>query len=498
MNSVFINGQWVASENSGTFHAYNPLTGDTVGEDFPVSSWADCEKAMLAAAEADEECRDWPAARFADFIEAYVEEIIARTDDLVETAHQETGLPAEGRLRNGELQRTINQLKLAAEACRSEQWKEPVTDEANGLFARQESLGPALLIGPNNFPYAYNSIAGGDFAAAVAAGNPVIAKSHPLHPNTSRIFAEAVEVAMKKTDMPSGFVQMLYHMEPEDGLNMIRDSHIAAVSFTGGKPAGMAIKQAADESGTPVYLEMSSLNPVFLHPNALKERASDIAGEFLGSNFLGCGQFCTNPGLLVAIDNEDLAAFLSAVTENYSEADPGVMLSSGGVESYHGALQKIKNSGAEVLCTRAANSGAGAWPEATLLKISGSQFLEAPSEFQEEAFGPSSLVVAVESIDQMVEVATLLHGNLTAGQYIASNGEDDETARHMVSILRRKAGRLLVNRMPTGVAVSPAMNHGGPYPATGHPRFSAVGFPASIARFTKLTCYDHVPENLRA
>ena len=360
-------------------------------------------------------------------------------------------------------------------------------------------IGPVVVFGPNNFPFAFNGIAGGDFAAAIAAGNPVIAKGHSCHPETTRIFAEAAVAAAGKTNMPAALVQMIYRTSHEDGYRLVSDSRIAASGYTGARHTGLKLKAAADAAGKPFYAELSSINPVYVLSGALAERADAIADEFTGSCLMGTGQFCTNPGLVVLPAGEAADSFVSTVAERFGNAPVGTMLSEGVRRSFGEGVETLQKAGAELVTGGQPGGGAGVSFSNTLLKVSGSRFLEDPEAFQTEAFGNGSLFVLADSTQQMVAVAESLEGNLTGCIYSDTNGADDDTYSAVEPALRTKVGRLLNDKMPTGVAVSAAMNHGGPYPSTSHPGFTAVGMPTAVTRFAALYCYDNVrPERLPA
>ena len=304
VHPVLLNGCWAKSQATTTFQAVNPTTEETLPGVFPVSPWDEIDAMLQIAADTSREMRGWPGSRFADFLEVYANEIEARADLLVETAHAETALPKSPRLKDGELPRTTNQLRQAAQSARTESWRVPTIDTAAGLRSMLGAMGPVVVFGPNNFPYAYNGIAGGDFAAAIAAGNPVIAKGHPCHPETTRIFAEAAVAAIHATGMPSGLVQLIYRTSHEDGVRLVSDHRIGAVGYTGARHTGLKLKAAADGAGKPIYLELSSINPVYMLSGALKERTASIADEFAGSCLMATGQFCTNPGLVVVPTGE--------------------------------------------------------------------------------------------------------------------------------------------------------------------------------------------------
>ena len=239
VHSVLVGGKRISYAGSKTFQAVNPATGEALPGEYPVSPWPEIERAIQAAAAASKEMHGWPGERFAAFLERYAARIEARKADLVQQAHLETALPAEGRLGNTELPRTINQLKSAAAAARSESWRCPTIDSKSNIRSQFAAIGPVVVFGPNNFPYAFNGISGGDFAAAVAAGNPVIAKAHPSHPGTSRIFAEEALEAAKETKMPAGFVQMIYRTEHADGAKLVSHPLIGATGYTGGRHTGL-------------------------------------------------------------------------------------------------------------------------------------------------------------------------------------------------------------------------------------------------------------------
>lgn len=487
-----MNGQWVESGSGQLFRAVNPSTQEEIPRDFPVSPWEEIDRVLSLAAEASREMRNLPGSRVAEFLEAYANEIEKRADALVAAAHEETGLPVSPRLADVELPRTTGQLRQAAAAARSEAWREPTIDTATGIRSMKGPIGPVVVFGPNNFPFAFNGIAGGDFAAAIAAGNPVIAKGHSCHPETTRLFAEAALAAIEATAMPKALVQLIYRTSHEDGYRLVSDSRVGACGYTGARGTGLKLKEAADAVGNPIYLELSSVNPVFILDGVLQGGVDSMADEFAGSCLMGAGQFCTNPGMVVVSGNDAGQQFTTAVAERFDAATPGTMLSEGVRRSFGESIEILQNAGAELVAGGQPGGGTGVSFGNTLLKVNGSDFLKQPEVFQTEAFGNGSLFVLAESVDQMVEIAGHLEGNLTGCIYSDPDGSDDASYDQLEPTLRTRVGRLLNDKMPTGVAVSPAMNHGGPFPATGHPGFTAVGIPASIPRFAALYCYDNV------
>lgn len=499
LQPILLDGRWVAASTpTGGFRAFDPSRKlELDAHDFPISGWDDLDAMLDAGQRAATEMARLPGERIAAFLEAYAAGIEARAEALIESAHRETGLPVEPRLRTAELPRTTGQLRQAARAARDGGWARPTLDTANNLRSMHGPLGgPVLVFGPNNFPFAFNGIAGGDFAAAIAAGNPVIAKAHPAHPYTSLLLAQAAAEAVQASGLPSGAVQMFFHTGNALGLRAVADPRTAAVAFTGSRPAGMAIKAAADAAGKPAYLEMSSVNPVFVLPGALAERGAAIAAELAGSCAMGAGQFCTRPGVAALAPGGHTDAFVREMQRLTEATAAGVLLTARAPESVGEAVAALRAAGAELLAGGGiAADAAGYGFQPTLLKVSGSRFLESPRQLQNEAFGQVCLLVLAESQEQLLRIAQALEGNLTGTLYSDTAGADDALYDALAPVLRTRVGRLINDRMPTGVAVSPAQNHGGPYPATGHPAFTAVGIPASLLRFSALHSYDNVRQH---
>ena len=498
-HKVLIAGQWRESDATGTFQAEDPRAATAIAEDYPVSSWAECAAALDAAVEAFGQLRHRTPEQIATFLETFADRIEKRSAEICELASRETALPVEPRLASGELPRTVNQLRQAATAARESSWCQPTIDTATGIRSCYAAIGPVAVFGPNNFPLAFGSVSGGDFAAAIAAGNPVIGKANSMHPGTTRLLAEEASLAAADTGMPAGIVQLIYRMSHEDGEKLAGDPRLAAIGYTGSRHAGLKLKAAADAVGKPIYLELSSVNPVVLLPGALEERGDEIATDFAGSCLMGTGQFCTNPGLVIVQDGPAADRFVEQVAGKFGDQTPGTLLSQSGQKGLAGAVETLVAAGATVVCGGTVGGGEGYSYANTILQISGERFLANPVELQTEAFGNCSLVVRVASIDEAAAVAGVLEGNLTGCIYSASDGNDDGAYDLVAPVLRQRVGRLLNDKMPTGVAVCPAMNHGGPYPATGHPGFTAVGIPGSIVRFAMLQCFDNVrPHRLPA
>ena len=489
---ILIAGQWRAAKAGGSFHAENPATGEMLPDEFPISTWADCDDALSAAVAAADILRATPPEQIAKFLTRFAERIEARKSELVEIAHAETGLPKSPRLADVELPRTTGQLRQAAAAALEGSWAMPTIDTKLNFRSMLAPLGPVWVFGPNNFPFAFNSIAGGDFAAAIAAGNPVIAKANTSHPGTSRLLAEEAFAAVTETGLPPATVQLIYRTSHADGERLAADPRTGALAYTGSRNAGLKLKAAADKAGRPIYLELSSVNPVLILPGALAERGAKIVEEFTGSCLMGTGQFCTSPSFVVLFASEATEQFIAAVKEKLEATPPTPLLSSGVQCSLNESVKMLRAAGAELVCGGSPIPAPGCRFANTLLRVSGEKFLAEPEKLQTEAFGNASLFVIARDVAQAAEVLNHLEGNLTGCVYSDASGSDDALYGKLSPLLRTRVGRLLNDKMPTGVAVSAAMNHGGPFPATGHPGFTAVGIPASLRRFAALHCYDNV------
>ena len=489
---VWIAGTWREASGSGTFNAQNPATGDTLPAEYPTSTWADCDAALDAAVAAAHILRTVSGEAIASFLEGYAAAIEANVDAIVAMANAETGLPIKPRLQDVEIPRTTTQLRQAAAAAREGSWQAAVLDTKANIRSHFAPIGPVVVFGPNNFPFAFNGISGGDFAAAIATGCPVIAKAHPLHPGTSRLLAECAFRALAASSLPPATVQLLYNVSNDDGLRLVGDFRLGATSFTGSRNGGMALKRAAEASAIPIYLEMSSLNPIVLLPGAVTERGEKLATELADSCLAASGQFCTSPNLILAVASDEAEALAGKLAEILASRMPGPLLSHGGLKGLAAGVKSLIEAGAMAVTGAEAAEGDGFRYKNTLLRVSADGFLAEREKLQHEAFGNATLLVTAADVKQLVQVLAALEGNLTGSIYSSTTGADDALYPAVAAALRFRVGRLLNDKMPTGVALSPAMNHGGPFPSTSHPGFTAVGIPRSLLRFGALQCYDNV------
>ncbi|MFT7776072.1 aldehyde dehydrogenase (NADP(+)) [Roseateles sp.] len=496
---ALINGQPVRG-NGRAFQAFDPSRNEAIGPDFNAVDIAQVEQACALAGAAFDGFRATSDHERADFLEQIAAQILALGDELIVRAMAETGLP-RARLE-GERGRTMNQLKLFAELLREGSWQDARIDTAlpqrtpprPDLRLRYVGVGPVAVFGASNFPLAF-SVAGGDTAAALAAGCPVVVKAHSAHPGTSELVGRAVVEAVKVSKLPAGVFALLTGSGHGIGDTLVRHPAIQAVGFTGSRSGGTALMAtaAARPQPIPVYAEMSSINPVILLPRALSQRGADIATGFAASLTMGVGQFCTNPGLVLGIAGADFDRFAAAAAEALKPVPAATMLTPGIASAYQRGEDQLAAQAQVDALVRGQSGGCLGAP--SLFKTTGAAFL-ANHAMSAEIFGPASLLVACRDLAELLAVIEGLEGQLTATLQLQDDDEADlAAARTLLPALERKVGRILANGYPTGVEVSTAMVHGGPFPATSDGRSSSVGT-AAIQRFLRPVSYQNLPRAL--
>jgi NADP-dependent aldehyde dehydrogenase len=493
-----IDGQ--SSETVGTaFNGVDPASGANLEPVYHCASPADVDRAANLAEEAFVACRKLSGREKARFLRSIADGIEAIVPELVERANRETALP-EARLK-GESGRTINQLRLFAQVIEEGSWVNARIDPAqpdrkplprSDIRSMMKPLGPVAVFGASNFPLAF-SVAGGDTAAAFAAGNPVIVKAHHAHPGTSEMVGQVIARSVLECGLPSGVFALLFGAGSEIGAALVDHPKVKAVGFTGSLSAGKALMQraAARPEPIPCFMEMSSVNPLFVLPEALHTRGAQIAAGLFGSFTLGVGQFCTKPGLVYLPRNSDADALVAEVKALVGKASPSPMLTEGILKSYRsGIAGRQAHAQVSTIAQASSNSAGSSYAAPVLMQIDAEDLLGNP-ELATEVFGPSALVIRYDSREQLIELAGSIEGQLTA----TLHGTDADLAAFadLVAILERKAGRLIVNGFPTGVEVCHAMVHGGPYPATSDSRATSVGT-YSIYRFVRPVCYQDFPQ----
>lgn len=486
------------------FHGTDAATGQIARQGFSEASLEDVADAAEAAAAAAPAIAALSLEQRAAFLEACANAIEAIGDPLITTAMVETGLP-QARLE-GERGRTVGQLRLFASEVRRGDWLDVTIDQAlpdrvpprADLRRMNVPLGPVAVFGASNFPLAF-SVAGGDSASAWAAGCPVIVKGHPAHPSTGELVARAIAAAAASCGVPPAIFSYLPGRTHAVGTALVADSRIKAVAFTGSRQGGLALAAvaAARAEPIPVYAEMSSVNPVFLLPDALATRAEALATGFIGSLTLGAGQFCTNPGLVIGLAGADFDRFAAAASDALAGVTPSPMLTPDIARHFaDGVAAMAAQAGVTMIGASAA--AAGSLPtsrSAALFVTRAAQFIE-NAALQAEMFGAAALLIACDDIAEMQALIGALEGQLTATiHFNADDATDAALAAQLLGPLANRAGRLLANGWPTGVEVAPAMVHGGPWPATSDSRTTSVGTLA-MTRFLRPVCYQDFPPAL--
>jgi alpha-ketoglutaric semialdehyde dehydrogenase len=489
-------GKWVGA-GAKTFSNSNPATGEKLTPIFHEASDDEVQRAATEAATAFDIFSQTTAEQRADFLRRIAEEINNLGDELIQRAKAETALP-EARL-TGERARTTGQLIMFAELIREGSWVEATVDRAipdrkplpkADLRRMLIALGPVVVFSASNFPLAF-SVAGGDTASALAAGNPVIVKAHRGHPGTSELVARAVQKAVEACGMPAGVFSMLQGTG-EMGLKLVRHPVVKAVGFTGSLRGGRALFDAASArpEPIPVYAEMGSINPVFVLPGALQSKGAAIAEALMQSVTLGVGQFCTNPGLVFAMRGNAFSEFAGKASE-LARKFSGTMLTRDICSRYRESVDKAATVGGVKTSGKPSTTAESSDAAAVVMETDAEIFLKEQA-LHEEIFGPATLLVNCGSPAELEVIARSLPGQLTA----TIHGTEEDLAQHqnLIRILQQKAGRILVNGFPTGVEVCPSMQHGGPYPATTDARSTSVGT-AAIKRFVRPVCFQNFPQS---
>lgn len=488
-------GNRVSNKGQNTFHAYSAAEFKMLEEKFYSATEEEVKEAVALAKTAFSNYNNISGAKKAEFLETIAQEIINLGDELVKTAMAESALP-EGRII-GERGRTVNQIKMFAALLRDGSWVEATIDTAipdreplpkSDIRKYRQAVGPVVVFGASNFPLAF-STAGGDTASALASGCPVIVKSHPSHPGTGELVASAIIKAAEKTSMPNGVFSFLNDSGYKVGAQLVTNPDIKSVAFTGSHSGGKALLDLANgrKEPIPVFAEMGSTNPVFILPEKMKLEAESIAAGLAGSITMGVGQFCTNPGLVIAIENEGLETFISSLSAKIKESDPGKMLNKGIEQNYNSKRKEmLKAKGITLEGNAAEIKGLG---NPTVVSVSAEDFISNP-DLHQEIFGPFSLIVKCKNNNEMLLAAKQLEGQLTA----TFQAEVNEFSKYseLINIVKDKVGRIIFNGFPTGVEVCSSMNHGGPYPATTDSRFTSVGTDA-IKRFTRPIAFQDWP-----
>ncbi|MGE5206950.1 MAG: aldehyde dehydrogenase (NADP(+)) [Chlamydiota bacterium] len=492
-------GSRLASAPGREFHAINPADGSQLPPAYHSASLEGLESAACLAAEAFPVYSRMSGKARAAFLRSIAAHIEAIAEPLVARAMQETALPA-ARLQ-GETARTCSQLRLFADLVQEGSWVGARIDPAlpdrkplprPDVRSMLRPLGTVAVFAASNFPIAF-SVAGGDTASALAAGNPVIVKAHAAHPGTSELVGRAVREAVREHSLPEGVFSLLFDATFEIGTALVKHPVIKAVGFTGSRTGGQALMAAAASrpDPIPVFAEMSSVNPVFILPRAMRERGEQIAAGLHGSMTLGAGQFCTKPGLVLLAADDLARKFVVKLSEMVSSPASFTLLTPGIQSAYSkGVAGRSQAGSVHKLAEGPAAAGGGCSASAAVFQTNAETFLK-DTCLGEELFGPSTLLINYSTRDQLLELARGLEGHLTAT--VHGTEQDLADYRDLVEILETKVGRIIFNGFPTGVEVCHAMVHGGPWPATSDSRTTSVGTLA-ILRFARPICFQGFPQ----
>jgi len=480
-------------------YATNPVTGDRLEPGFIPATEHEVDLAAQLAAQAFQMYRHTSGRERGAFLRTIAARIEAMTGEIVERAGQETALPP-ARLQS-ETARTCYQLRLFAQVAEEGSWVNARIDHADpdrkplpkpDIRSMLRPLGPVVVFGASNFPLAF-SVAGGDTASALAGGNTVMVKAHAAHPGTGELVGRAIQESVRECGWPEGIFSLLFGSGSAIGTALMKHPLVRAGGFTGSRTAGRILMDVAASRPEPIpfYAEMSSTNPVFLLPGALRERAENIAAGLHSSFTLGAGQFCTKPGIIFLPQGANAEPFARKLRELVAASTPFHLLTHAIHSSYRSAIAGRKaHEGVTTVAEGTAPSSAGFIANAALFETDAQSFLG--SDLESEIFGPSTLLVREANRDQILAIARSLEGHLTAT--IHGTEEDLQDFADLVAILETKVGRLIFNGFPTGVEVTHAMVHGGPYPSTSDGRSTSVGTQA-IFRFTRLVCYQGFPDS---
>ncbi|MDB4293121.1 aldehyde dehydrogenase (NADP(+)) [Maribacter sp.] len=493
-------GSRLSGNGAKTYHTFNPLLNIENSQEFIEASTEEINEAVFLASDAYFTYNQKSGLEKAAFLNAIADGILELEDTLIPTYCSESGLP-EGRAK-GERGRTIGQLRAFAALLEEGSWVDATIDTAMpdrvpapkpDLRKMLVPLGPVVVFGASNFPLAF-STAGGDTAAALAAGCPVIVKSHPMHSGTGELVAGAIIKAAQATGMPNGVFSNLNSSGIEVGVQLVKHPQVKAVGFTGSMKGGRALFDLAAQRDEPipVFAEMGSINPVIMLPEALSNRTDELASTYAGSITVGSGQFCTNPGLLLAIKSDALTSFINRLSEEIIKIEPSCMLHPNIIGAYEKNKQNIVAHSGLVVAADYSSDVSVNHARQAIVTVEGRTFLENTSLHQ-EVFGPFSMVVECADADELQKLISNLEGQLT-GTIIS---DSDEIAKYpyVIAALQNRVGRIIFNGVPTGVEVCPAMQHGGPYPASTDSRFTAVGT-QSIKRWVRPFSFQDWPDQL--
>ncbi|MBM1106878.1 aldehyde dehydrogenase (NADP(+)) [Aurantibacter crassamenti] len=487
-----------SATGSKTYKTFDPKLNLETEWTFTEATAEEIDNAVSEASSAFKLYSATSATEKANFLRVIAQEIEALGDTLIQTYMKESGLP-EGRAK-GERGRTMGQLNAFAALLEEGSWVDATIDTAQpnrepmpkvDLRKMLVPIGPIVVFGSSNFPFAF-STAGGDTASALAAGCPVIVKSHPMHAATGEMVASAVLRAVEKSGMPNGVFSNLNSSGIEVGQQLVMHPKVKGVGFTGSIKGGTALYRLANQRDEPipVFAEMGSINPVIALPSALTEKGDDWAKNYAGSITLGAGQFCTNPGLILGIKSSSLDNFIKVLGTSIEELEPFCMLHPNIYNGFENGKKELSSQGGVDVVAEYSAEAAPNYAKQKVLTVNGANFLK-NTKLHQEVFGPFSVVVRCEDATQLAEIIEKLEGQLTGT--ILGSKEEISSHSAIVTALQGRVGRIIFNGVPTGVEVCPSMHHGGPFPASTDSRFTSVGTSA-IKRWVRPVAFQNWPQ----
>ena len=493
-------GNSLSSKGKVIFKTFNPKLNQNNECDFTEATVDEVNKAANLAYNAFLEYKNVDSEKKSNFLNIIVEQLLLIEDDIVKVYCSETGLP-EGRAK-GELGRTVGQLRAFSDLLKKGDWVNASIDTADlhriplpkpDLRKMSIPLGPVVVFGASNFPLAY-STAGGDTASALAAGCSVIVKSHPMHAGTGELVSSAIIEAVKITGMPDGIFSNINSSGIQTGIDLVNNHLVKAVGFTGSLNAGRSLLNLANkrDEPIPIFAEMGSVNPVIILPEILQNDCDSIAANYAKSITLGSGQFCTNPGIIIGLKSDIFTQFVNSLSSSILDISPSCMLHPNILKNFEKNKNKLISSNSVKVVADFKPSTKPNYSSQALALVGGLDFIN-NRDLQEEIFGPFSLIVECEDMQQLKSVVKQMSGQLT-GTILASNNEMSLN-KDLIDILKERVGRIIFNGVPTGVEVNASMLHGGPYPASTDSRFTAVGV-KSIDRWVRPLSYQDFPNEL--
>ena len=491
-------GNTLSAEGNKNYQTFDPKLNRQNDWTFTEATKEEIDNAVELASEAFKVYRELANSKKATFLRAIAQEIEALGDDLIQIYMKESGLP-EGRAK-GERGRTMGQLNAFAALIDEGSWVDATIDTAQpdrqpmpkvDLRKMSMPIGPIVVFGSSNFPLAF-STAGGDTASALAAGCPVVVKSHPMHAGTGELVSTAILKAVEKTGMPNGVFSNLNSSGIEVGQQLVMHPKIKGVGFTGSIKGGSAIYRLANQRDEPipVFAEMGSINPVVALPSSLTEKGEEWAKSYAGSIMLGAGQFCTNPGLILGLKSSELDNFTKTLGEEIEKLEPICMLHPNIHNNFETGKKELSSQGGVRVVAEYDTEVAPNHAQQKILSVNGSEFLE-NTKLHTEVFGPFSVVVCCDNAEELARIIEKLEGQLTGT--VLGNAEDIATFKNVVNALQSRVGRIIYNGVPTGVEVCASMHHGGPFPASTDSRFTSVGTDA-IKRWVRPVAFQNWPE----